>query len=82
MAFYMTSAQAKALRARLTAKQALKPFDRKAWLRQTIKALRDRRIRHGVCVCCGGPLVEKFRSCNRCRRRLSQLWRQRQKRAA
>jgi RNA polymerase-binding transcription factor DksA len=72
MAFYMTSEQAKALRARLTAKQMLHPWDRRAWLRKTAAALRARRIQYGVCVRCGGPLVEKFRTCLECRVKRSQ----------
>jgi hypothetical protein len=54
------------------AKHAPRPvFDRKAWLRRWWSRERARRLAVGVCYRCGFALVEKFKSCNGCRRKQS-----------
>lgn len=77
MAFQMTSEQAKALRAKLTAKQAVQPFDKRAWNRAWMQRERARRRAVGVCQRCGQHIVEKFTDCAECREKASRKWRER-----
>jgi hypothetical protein len=71
MAYHMTREQAQAIRAKLTAKQALQPFDRKAWMRAWMRKERARRKAVGLCSRCGENPVEAFADCVPCRAKAS-----------
>jgi hypothetical protein len=71
---FKSSAEAKAARAILTAKQAQRPFNRLAWAREWQRKERLRRKAAGVCQHCGENVVERYATCMECRQKASRQW--------